>query len=153
MRDPSTTSRIMSAVRSRNTGPELLLRRELHRRGLRYRLRYPLTGRPDVVFPRARVAVFVDGDYWHGNTWRLRGAASLDDYLGSLSNPDFWRQKITANIARDQAVTRELRDSGWRVIRIWESDLRKDLQHSATVVERAVRGNPYRSADDTTREP
>ncbi|MCU1526583.1 MAG: hypothetical protein JWP75_346 [Frondihabitans sp.] len=140
MRDPATTSRIMSSIRSRDTGPELLLRRELHRRGLRYRLRYPLTGRPDLVFTRARVAVFVDGDYWHGNTWRLRGATSLDDYLCSLSNSAFWRQKITANMARDRAVTHELRNNGWRVVRVWESDLERDLEQSAAMVERVVRG-------------
>ena len=109
MRDPATTSRIKSAVRNRDTKPELLLRRALHRRGLRYRLRRPLPGHPDLAFPGARVAVFVDGDFWHGNTWRLRGAASLDDYLDSLANADFWRQKIGRNIARDRAVEHELR--------------------------------------------
>lgn len=139
MRDPATTSRIMSAIRSRDTGPELLLRRELYRRGLRYRLRYPLPGRPDLVFPRAHVAVFVDGDFWHGNTWRLRGAASLDDYLTSLSNAEFWRRKITTNISRDEAVNQQLHQTGWRVIRLWESDLRSDLEQYAAMIERAVR--------------
>lgn len=139
MRDPATTSRIMSAVRSRDTGPELLLRRELHRRGLRYRLRSSLRGQPDLIFSRARLAVFVDGDFWHGNTWRLRGAASLEDYLASMSNADFWRAKITTNIARDKAVTQELQDSGWRVVRLWESDLHKNLEQYADLIEQVVR--------------
>jgi DNA mismatch endonuclease (patch repair protein) len=139
MRDPATTSRIMSAIRSRDTGPELLLRRELHRRGLRYRLRSSLPGRPDLVFPRARLAVFVDGDYWHGNTWRLRDAPSLDAYFASIANADFWRTKITTNIARDQRVNDQLHENGWRVVRLWESDLRKNLEESADMIERAVR--------------
>lgn len=148
MRDPATTSRIMSSVRSRDTQPELLLRRELHRRGLRYRIHYRLPGCPDIVFLRARIVIFVDGDYWHGNTWRLRGAASLEDYLSSVGNSEFWRRKITTNIARDEAVNRELREAGWQVIRIWESDLRADVKVAATIVERAVRGATYGSARD-----
>lgn len=139
MRDPAMTSRIMSAIRSRDTGPELLLRRELHRRGLRYRLRSPLPGRPDLVFPRRRLAVFVDGDYWHGNTWRLRGASSLEDYFTSMSNADFWRAKIARNIARDQIVNQTLRETGWGVHRLWESDVLKSLEHSANTIERIVR--------------
>jgi DNA mismatch endonuclease (patch repair protein) len=83
--------------------------------------------------------VFVDGDFWHGNTWRLRGATSLEDYLDSLSNAEFWRRKININIARDQAVNHELHQTGWRVIRLWESDLHNDLEQYATMIERAVR--------------
>lgn len=153
MRDPATTSRIMSAIRSRDTGPELLLRRELHRRGLRYRLRYPLPGRPDLVFPRSHVAVFVDGDFWHGNTWRLRGAASLDDYLTSLSNAEFWRRKITTNISRDEAVNHQLHQTGWRVIRLWESDLRSDLEQYAAMIERAVRDDVQPARPRRRRTP
>ena len=130
----------MSAIRNRDTGPEMRLRRELHRRGMRYRLRRPaLVGRPDIIFPRARVVVFVDGDYWHGNTWRLRGAASLEDYLDGLSNAQFWQRKITATIARDKEVTRQLISEGWRVLRMWESDLDQDLNAAADLVEQAVR--------------
>jgi DNA mismatch endonuclease, patch repair protein len=146
-RDPATTSRIMSAIRGRDTGPEMRLRRELHGRGMRYRLRHPtLAGRPDIIFPRARVAVFVDGDYWHGNTWRLRGAASLEDYLGRLSNAEFWLKKITATVARDKEVTSQLASEGWCVIRLWESDIDRDLSAAGDLVEQAVRGTSVKRA-------
>ncbi len=138
-RDPAVTSRIMASIRGRDTGPELALRRELHCRGLRYRLRSPLPGKPDVVFPGPRVVVFVDGDYWHGNTWRLRGHESLDAYLDTLSNSAFWRAKITANVARDARVTAALAGDGWRVLRLWESDVVRALDSCADLIERAVR--------------
>jgi len=109
-----------------------------------------LLGHPDLVFIKARVAVFVDGDYWHGNTWRLRGAASLNDYLRSLSNSAFWQKKINTNVARDQAVSRELTNTGWRVVRVWESDLQRDLEHCATMIERVVRGDKRLNDDDTS---
>ena len=141
----------MSAVRSRDTRPELLLRRVLHRRGLRYRLRYPLHGRPDLVFPTARLAVFVDGDFWHGNTWRLRGASSLEEYFASMANAEFWQTKIRKNIERDQTVNHLLREDGWRVIRVWESELRDGLEQSADMIERVVRGSARLQATPTSR--
>lgn len=141
MRDAATTSRIMSAIRSHDTGPELVLRRALHRRGLRYRLRYPLPGRPDLVFPSARLAVFVDGDFWHGNTWRLRGASSPEEYFASMTNAEFWRVKISRNVERDHTINHCLEEAGWRVVRLWESDLRDGLEQSADMIERVVRGS------------
>jgi DNA mismatch endonuclease (patch repair protein) len=153
MRDPLTTSRIMSAVRNHDTGPELLLRRALHRRGLRYRLRYPLPGRPDVVFPAARLAIFVDGDFWHGNTWRLRGAPSLEAYHRSTANGEFWLSKIRKNVARDQAVDHQLRQDGWSVVRLWESDLRSHLEQSADLIEGVVRGGAGRRTSTTPERP
>lgn len=138
-RDPAVTSRIMSAIHNRDTRPEMLLRRELHRRGLRYRVRTRLLGHPDLVFPSSRVVVFVDGDYWHGNTWRLRGAASLEAYLDGRANSDFWREKIQSNIARDQIVSYQLATQGWTVLRIWESQINVDLTRYADQVEREVR--------------
>ncbi len=137
-RDPATTSRIMSAVRNRDTGPELRLRKELHRRGLRYRLHPRIFGRPDLVFPRAKVAVFVDGDYWHGNTWRIRGAKSFDAYFADRAHGDFWRDKINKNMARDEEVNRQLKAAGWLVLRIWESDVQANLACAVDRVEREV---------------
>lgn len=137
-RDAGTTSRIMSAVRNRDTGPELRLRKELHRRGLRYRLHPRIFGRPDLVFPGAQVAVFVDGDYWHGNTWRVRGAQSFDDYFAGRAHSDFWRTKISKNMARDEEVNRHLKEAGWVVLRIWESDVQANLSRAADRVERQV---------------
>ncbi len=138
-RDPAVTSRIMSAIRNRDTVPEMLLRRELHRRGLRYRVHTNVPGHPDLVFSKARVAVFVDGDYWHGNTWRLRGAESLESYLAGHSNSAFWIQKIKANVARDEDVNQRLTSEGWVVVRIWESDVVADPKIWASQVEQQVR--------------
>ncbi|MGH7743468.1 MAG: very short patch repair endonuclease [Candidatus Dormibacteria bacterium] len=148
-RDPVVTSKIMASVRNRDTGPELALRRELHRRGLRYRLRSDLPGHPDLVFPGARVAVFVDGDYWHGNTWRVRGAESFDAYFEARANSDFWRDKITRNIIRDRDVDLGLTQVGWAVIRIWESDLHRDLTSCADHVETTVRAARRMMAEAT----
>ena len=78
IRDPAVTSRIMAAVRSTGTRPEMTLRRALFRRGLRYRVRTTLPGKPDVVFPGARVACFVDGAFWHGGGWKERGYTSME---------------------------------------------------------------------------
>lgn len=117
-RDPTTTSRIMAAVRRRDTGPELRLRRYLFARGLRYRVDDKrLPGRPDVVFSGARVAVFVDGDFWHGKD----SAARLH------SNRSWWEAKIAGNVARDQRVTADLTGLGWQVVRVYASELDADL--------------------------
>lgn len=140
-RDPFVTSRIMAAVKNTGTGPELALRRELFRRGLRYRVRTSLVGHPDLVFPTARVVCFVDGDRWHGNGWRLRGYASFEDEFRH-NNSDFWRSKITRNIERDREVTERLTDAGWTVLRMWASDVERDLTAVADLVETKVRQPP-----------
>jgi DNA mismatch endonuclease, patch repair protein len=142
VRDPAVTARIMARVRSRDTEPEMLLRRELHRRGLRYRV-HPrsLPGRPDLVFGRARVAVFVDGDFWHGGGWRERGFDAFEDQFAGHRDPERWIAKISRNVARDTEVSAALGSLGWRVIRVWESAIRKDAVASADQVEKAVR-NP-----------
>jgi DNA mismatch endonuclease (patch repair protein) len=140
-RDPAVTSKIMRGVKSRDTRPELALRHELHRRGLRYRLRVPLPGKPDLVFLGARIALFVDGDYWHGNAWRDRGFDSFEAYYGRGDNGTFWLDKIGRNVDRDAAVTRELTRCGWQVLRLWESDIDRNLPGVATEVVAAVRLN------------
>jgi DNA mismatch endonuclease (patch repair protein) len=109
--------RRMQATRGRDTAPELALRRELHRRRLRYRVDMPvvpdLRRCADVVFPRARLAVFVDGCFWHGCPQHATSAKS---------NAAFWAAKIAANQARDADTGRRLREVGWTVVRIWEHD-------------------------------
>jgi DNA mismatch endonuclease, patch repair protein len=137
-RDPATTSRIMAAVKGRDTVPEIRLRSELHRRGLRYRLRYKLLGKPDLVFSGAKVAVFVDGDMWHGHGWRERGFSSMEEQFASHHNRDFWIAKIQRNIARDQEVTQQLEALGWTVVRILESEIKRDIAAAANKVEIVV---------------
>jgi DNA mismatch endonuclease, patch repair protein len=116
------------------TKHEVLLRRELWRRGLRFRKnRTDLPGKPDVVFASARVAVFCDGDFWHGRNWRR-----LSLQLRKRANPEYWCQKIRSNRARDRRITALLERLGWLVIRLWEKDIHASPQNAVAVVERAV---------------
>lgn len=122
MRKPAAldaaTRRRMQRQRQKNTRPELLLRAELHRRGLRFFVdRAPLRdmrGRADLVFPRSRVAVYVDGCFWHGcpthGTWPTNNSA-------------WWRTKINGNRARDTDTDRRLREAGWVSVRVWEHEV------------------------------
>ena len=108
---------LMRKVRRQDTGPELALRSVLHRRGLRFRKHVKtLPGSPDVVFPGAKVAVFVDGDFWHGR--------DFDGWKDKLQ--PFWRAKIERNIERDAQNVANLRAAGWTVVRVWEKDIKKD---------------------------
>ena len=138
-RTPEVTSRIMSGVRNANTAPERALRSALHRRGLRYRVHRRMLGKPDITFVAPRIAVFVDGDYWHGNAWRTRGFADFDSYYARGENGAFWAAKIRRNIQRDEYVTDGLRADGWCVIRVWETDLAADLDAVADRIETIVR--------------
>src|SRR5690349_11053374 len=121
----------MSAIRSRDNKTEIALRRLLHSFGLRYRL-HPTTvfGRPDIVFARERVAVFVDGDYWHARLLREQGPDALRKRF-SETNKEYWIPKFTRRVVRDDDVTSTLTYNGWKVLRFWESDLRRDLASAA----------------------
>ena len=117
----------MSRQRRRDTGPELLLRKELHRHGLRFRVDHPLPGLPrrraDVVFTRARIAVFVDGCFWH----------SCPEHATSpASNAEWWRVKLDKNVTRGRETDRYLADAGWTVLRFWEHE---DMTQAASVVK------------------
>jgi DNA mismatch endonuclease (patch repair protein) len=136
-RDPAVTSRMMAAVRNKDSKAELALRRQLHARGLRYRLHArDVPGRPDLVIRKYRLAVFVDGDFWHGNAWRLRGLARFEDQFPS--NRDFWVAKIRRNMERDQEVTAALVANGWTVVRLWESEVLASPAAAADRVQGAL---------------
>lgn len=123
----------MSAIRSKNTRPELMLRRALFSRGLRYRVTVStLPGKPDIVFSRAKIVVFCDGDFWHGHNWALRGISSLDEELAGYS--EYWQKKIQYNIERDRLNTNKLEQDGWLVLRFWESDIKKNLERCVETV-------------------
>ena len=131
----------MRAVRAKDTSPELSLRRELHGRGLRYRLHAKhLPGNPDIVFPGPRVAVFVDGDFWHGRVVEEEGEEGLRAQF--RRNRSYWVPKILRTRERDRTATESLTQQGWTVIRLWESDIKADLPGCADRVTQAVRGEP-----------
>lgn len=127
-RTPEQISAIMRKVKSRDTQIETTFRKAVWRRGLRFRVDDKrLPGRPDVVLASRRLAVFLDGDYWHGHQWRKRGLTSLDQQFDSNPNADYWKRKITRNIFRDFRNTAALLEDGWSVLRFWESDLQVDF--------------------------
>ncbi|MBD3174202.1 MAG: DNA mismatch endonuclease Vsr [Armatimonadia bacterium] len=120
--------------RSRDTKAELALRKCLWRLGLRYRIDdRALPGRPDVVFSGPRVAVFCDGDFWHGRHW-----PTLRRQLEERANSEYWVAKIHGNRERDKRVTDELESAGWEVIRLWETDILDDPRGAAQSVHEVV---------------
>lgn len=138
-RSPEITHRIMSAVKGKDTEPEVLLRKELWKHGLRYRKNYnKLPGKPDIVFVSKKVAVFCDGDFWHGHNWAIRGLESLEVELSGYS--PFWREKILGNVNRDEKNNNLLHEMGWTVIRIWESEIRSDLDGCVLRIRAQIEG-------------
>lgn len=112
----------MSHIRSKDTKPEVLLRKALWKRGIRYRKNYiDLPGKPDIVLTRYKIVVFVDGDFWH--------ARGHQDCPGEqvASNKEFWQKKLKNNVERDKAVNDALTEDGWLVLRFWSSDVMKHL--------------------------
>ena len=114
--DRGTRSRMMAGIRGKDTKPELLVRKFLHRAGLRFGLHASLPGRPDLVLPKYDVVIFVHGCFWH----RHRGCRFA---TVPKTNPKFWHEKFEANIARDRKAIRQLRSLGWRVIVVWSCKL------------------------------
>ena len=124
----------MSAVRHFDTAPEMKLRRALWAEGLRYRVHRRIAhAKPDVAFVAARVAVFVDGCFWHG---------CPRHYTPPNNNAEFWRQKLESNITRDQRNSRELTEAGWCVLRFWECEVRHELRCVVERVHEAVERRP-----------
>lgn len=112
----------MSHIRAEDTKPERLLRLALWHRGIRYRKNYQkLTGKPDIVLTRYRIAVFVDGDFWHGRGHEQDPGGQV------ATNREFWQRKIGRNVERDREVNDALLAAGWLVLRFWESDIRRDV--------------------------
>ncbi|TXS35113.1 very short patch repair endonuclease [Streptomyces sp. uw30] len=129
----------MAAVRNRDTKPEVALRSALWRRGLRYRVRSTLMGKPDITFPGAKLVVFVDGDFWHGNAWKIRGLPSFEAQFDRMNNPDFWRAKLIKNMTRDAEVNSALDQAGWTVYRVFESRLKRDFDEVVEEIFQIVR--------------
>jgi DNA mismatch endonuclease, patch repair protein len=130
----ASASSAKRANRSSDTVHERLLRRAIWRRGLRFRKNVAaLPGKPDIVFTKALVAVFRDGDFWHGRNWK-----QLSQKLRRGANAAYWCQKVRANMLRDRRVTQLLEGSGWYVVRLWESDIKARPEHAALYVAKIV---------------
>ena len=122
------------ASKKADTRCEAVLRRELSRRGIRYRLHAPgLPGRPDIVFLRQQVVVFCDGDFWHGRNLEQRIAK-----LQRGHNSAYWVAKVRRNVERDQQQKMALENDGWMVLRMWETDILRDAGWCADLVAAAV---------------
>jgi DNA mismatch endonuclease (patch repair protein) len=119
----------MSRIRGKDTGPELTIRKALWGLRLRYRTRSAIVGRPDIVFVTAKVAVFIDGCFWHGCL--LHG-------VKPKTNSSFWREKIRKNRVRDRKVIRLLKAEGWSVLRFWEHEVEADAAKVTAQIAQAV---------------
>lgn len=126
---PNQRSYCMSRIRGKNTKPEILLRKSIWEMGLRYRLKNSLPGNPDFFFPGKRVAIFVDGCFWHG---------CPEHWVKPKKNAEFWETKIQRNILRDKLTSEKLNALGWVVIRIWEHEIKADVNLAAEKVAKAI---------------
>lgn len=136
----------MRSNRRRDTSPEVAVRSMLHRSGLRFRVDVPLgfdrRRRADIVFPRARVAIFIDGCFWHG---------CPEHYSAPATNIDYWADKVEGNRARDRDTVRRLHESGWQALRYWEHE--KPNEVVADITLRLSHGTSRLSEDELPRAP
>ena len=125
----------MSRIHSKDTKPELVLRKILWRKGHRYRKNYKeLPGSPDIVFLKKKIAIFIDGDFWHGNNWRIRGLKNREDEFAD-DKREYWIDKINKNIKRDNQNNNDLIDMGYEVLRFWESNVMKNIDDVILKIE------------------
>ena len=123
----------MQAIKNKDSQIELILRRELWSRGLRYRKNVKtIFGKPDIAFIGKKVAVFCDSEFWHGYAWEIY----QEDFQ---SNQSFWIPKIERNIQRDIEVNNKLRSEGWTVLRFWGREIKRNTSSCADIIEKAVR--------------
>ena len=134
----------MSRIRSTDTSIELILRKALWKKGIRYRKNYKLLpGSPDIAITKYRIAVFCDSEFFHGKDWealRLR--------LENGSNSTYWIKKITRNMERDQDVERTLRSREWIVLRFWGKDITKNTEDCIKVIEEAIEDRIINQRED-----
>lgn len=130
----------MARVKGKDTSPERILRAALWDSGTRYRLNYKVpAGRPDIVFPGPKVAVTVDGCFWHG---------CPAHYSRPRSSEEFWAEKLAANTERDSRLTRKLESAGWTMVRIWEHEVLSDPGEVVGIIRSAIRGETLPSERD-----
>ncbi|HCW07504.1 MAG TPA: very short patch repair endonuclease [Cytophagales bacterium] len=133
-------SKMMSKIKSVNTQPEILLRKALWAKGYRYRV-HPksIPGKPDILIAKYRIAIFVDGEFWHGHDWQEKKKKLK-------TNSAFWIAKIERNMQRDDEVNQELEELGWTVIRLWQQHIEKNLPGCVKTIE-AYAHTPFHLRD------
>lgn len=142
---PDGRSRVMASIRSKNTRPELAVRRGLRAAGATgYRIHVGgLAGKPDIVFTRWRVAVFVDGAYWHGHP----------DHFKPATAAPYWREKIARTQERDRTADETLRNAGWTVVRCWDFEVKSDLVAVIDRITRVLQTNGWKPSTRTNLFP
>lgn len=131
---PEQRKKNMQQIKSADTKIELLLRKALWDRGYRYRKNYKLLpGKPDIVLTKYKIAIFCDGEFFHGKDWEV-----LRPRLEKSNNSDFWINKISRNRERDDEINKQLLFQGWTVIRFWGNDIKKNLDDCVKVIEEAI---------------
>lgn len=129
---PEQRRKNMQANKSSGTKPEILLAKALFARGHRYRKNNKTVyGKPDITFKKIKLAIFVDGEFWHGKDWENRKHSIK-------SNIEYWHPKIERNIARDLEVSEKLQQEGWTVLRFWDRELMKELVRCIEKIEREI---------------
>lgn len=128
---PQQRSYCMSQIKGKNTKPEVALRKALWNLGYRYRVRSRLQGNPDLVFPLCKTVVFVDGCFWH---------KCPDHFVQPKTRAQFWLNKINGNVARDRSNNKALQSQSWKVIRIWEHEIKESLEKTVAHVAEALNG-------------
>lgn len=124
----------MKSIKSKDTGIELRLRKALWHKGYRYRKNYAgLPGHPDIVLTNHKIAIFCDGEFFHGKDWEV-----LKPRLEKGNNSEFWVSKITRNMSRDDDVNKRLLFMGWTVIRFWGNDINQDVEACVRVIEETI---------------
>jgi len=129
---PEQRRKNMQAIKNKDSQIELLLRKELWKRGLRYQKNITdIFGKPDIVFKGKKIAIFCDSEFWHGYNWEER----KKDFK---SHQEFWIPKIERNMKRDIEVTNKLESEGWTVLRFWGNEIKKETEKCANIIEKAV---------------
>ena len=131
---PKQRKKNMQRIKSQDTAIELLLRRGLWEKGYRYRKNYDkLPGRPDIVLIKYKIAIFCDGEFFHGKDWEV-----LRPKLEKSSNSEYWISKISKNKERDDEINKKLLFMGWTVIRFWGKDIKKNVDECIRVIEETI---------------
>lgn len=131
---PEQRHKNMKNIKAKDTKIEVMLRKSLWERGYRYRKNYPgLPGKPDIVLVKYKIAIFCDGEFFHGKDWEI-----LKPRLEKSNNGDFWVNKISRNRERDEEINKQLLYLGWTVIRFWGKDIKKDLEGCIRVIEETI---------------